>query len=71
MIHTFRSTIVTIRRSFSSHRHSFPFFFTYCKGLSINVSVGGGGGSPKDDLLNRPYLIKKGGVSKIVDFEMT
>ena len=30
-------------------------------GSSINyvVSVGGEGGSPKDDLLHRPYLIKK------------
>ena len=46
-------------------------------GPSINyvVSVGGEGGSPKDDLVNRPYLIKKtksvGGGSKIVDFETT
>ena len=35
-----------------------------------------GGGSPKDDLLHRPYFIKKrqqrgGGGSKIVDFEKT
>ena len=33
----------------------------YHKGSSISyvVSVGGEGGSPKDDLLSRPYLIKK------------
>ena len=45
---------------------------------SINyvVSVGGRGVSPKDDLLSRPYLIKKttrgvGRGSKIADFETT
>ena len=40
-------------------------------GLSINyvVSVGGGGGSEKDDLLHRPYLIKndKGGGALCVE----
>ena len=42
------------------------------KGPSINyvVSVGKGGGggrggSPKDDLLHRPYLIKRGGGQKL------
>ena len=53
--------------------------FFVSKGPSINyvVSVGGGGGgvSPTDDLLNRPYLIKKdnkvGRGSKISDFETT
>ena len=46
-------------------------------GPSINyvVSAGGEGGKPKDDLVNRPYLIEKttrgGRGSKIVDFETT
>ena len=45
-------------------------------GLSINdvVSAGGEGGSPKDDLLNIPYSIKKmtrGRGSKIFNFETT
>ena len=44
------------------------------RGPSINyvVSVGGKGSSPKDDLLHRPYLIKKdegGGGAKIADFK--
>ena len=47
------------------------------KGPSINyvVSLGGGeGGSPKDDLLQRPYFTeddKEGRGSIIADFEMT
>ena len=46
------------------------------KGLSIHyvVSVGGKGGSSNNDLLNRPYLIKKtrgGRVLKIAAFETT
>ena len=46
------------------------------QGPSMNYvfSVGGKGGSPKDDLLHRPYLIKKttrGRGSKIADFETT
>ena len=46
-------------------------------GPSINyvVSAGGEGGKAKDDLLSRPYLIKKttrgGRGSKIADFETT
>ena len=43
-------------------------------GPSINYVVSVGLGSPKDDLLQRPYLIKddKGGRgSKIADFETT
>jgi hypothetical protein len=48
----------------------------YVLGSSINYVVSVGGGSPKDDLLHRPYLIKKvtRGVrrgSKIADFEVT
>ena len=46
------------------------------EGSFINYVVSvGEGGSPKDDLLNRPYLIKKttsgGRGSKIADFETT
>ena len=42
------------------------------KGPSINyVFSVGGGGNPKDDLLHRAHLIKRGGGSKIADFETT
>ena len=57
----------------------FVFIVIYCKGLGavhkLCLLDRGEEGSPKDDLLYRPYLIKKttrgGRGSKIADFETT